>query len=627
MYVFDIEANDLLETATKFWCGVFKNVNTGRVYKFTSPMLDQMVQWLEIEQPHLIGHNIIDYDFPLLKKLTGYEHKGQITDTLLISKLHKPNRFPHPRCPNKKAPHSLENWGYRVGRGKPEHNEWSRFSRAMLHRCTEDVEITLLVHYALQEEAKGYNWESAYKLTHKLFTILQKQEEFGFLIDKDLLSKSIRMLSRWQDKINKALEPHLPFICTPEELKVKGEYKWVTKPFLKNGKLNTNVNKWLKVNGLKNPNIRGPFSRIVFRKVSLDKSVELKDLLLKMGWIPREWNVDDSGKETSPKLSHKDNFEGVKGRVGSLMCKYVICKHRKSQLQGFIKRLREDDRLPGVVTGLATTGRAKHGVIANIPGKQSFFGKQMRKIFTCRPGYVIVGTDAAGCQNRMLAARVGDPFFTKTLIEGKKEDKTSIHFVNQRAFADRGYHIEYEMCKNLNYGTLFGASNAKLGRMIGGSPDDGQQIREAILGVAPGFEELVKDLTNEWRSNAKMKIDKWGKPVYKDGWIKGLDGRPIFIESEHTILVYMLQSDEAIMMSAAYCFLYKWATATIGEHGKDWGFLIWNHDEYQAEVKEELAEEFVKLAEKAIVKAGEFYNIACPQAGEAKIGRTWYETH
>ena len=62
------------------------------------------------------------------------------------------------------------------------------------------------------------------------------------------------------------------------------------------------------------------------------------------------------------------------------------------------------------------------------------------------------GTDSAGCQNRMLAARVGDDNFTKILLEGKKEDKTSIHYVNQAAVRNiAGYDITYGNSKNLNY--------------------------------------------------------------------------------------------------------------------------------------------------------------------------------
>jgi DNA polymerase I-like protein with 3'-5' exonuclease and polymerase domains len=51
------------------------------------------------------------------------------------------------------------------------------------------------------------------------------------------------------------------------------------------------------------------------------------------------------------------------------------------------------------------------------------------------------------------------------------------------------------------------------------------------------------------------------------------------------------------------------------------------HDEIQSEVDEDIAEDFAKLAENAIVWAGEFYKIACPHKGESDIGKNWYETH
>jgi len=50
-------------------------------------------------------------------------------------------------------------------------------------------------------------------------------------------------------------------------------------------------------------------------------------------------------------------------------------------------------------------------------------------------------------------------------------------------------------------------------------------------------------------------------------------------------------------------------------------------DEYQCEVREDIAQEFALLAEDAIVKAGEFFNIQCEHKGESDIGHNWYETH
>lgn len=622
-WYFDLEADGLLDQASKVWCGVFKHSESNELKKFRPHEIPQMLEWLKTD-PHLIGHNCIGFDLPLLKKLYGYEHQGGVTDTLIISRLHKPNRQSPPHCPNKKAPHSIEAWGYRVGRPKPEHEDWSEFSEEMLHRCSEDVEILQRVHDFLKKEGDGYEWEWAYRLTHQLFKILHMQEEYGWRVDMDQINHNLALLGKWRDKIRRVLDNHLPWICEKEEKKDGDEWTYVKKPFVKSGDYSCLVKKWLDEKG--EHNIRGPFCRVNFRKISLDKPEEKKGYLLDQGWIPREWNTDAKGKKTSPKLTKDDPFEGIKGRIGKLIVKYEQAKHREATINGWIKLIRPDGRLPSIVNGLTTTGRAKHSVIVNVPGGDSFFGKQMRKIFSCSPGKILIGCDAAGCQNRMLAARVGDPAFTKTLLEGKKEDKTSIHFVNQRAFAERGYEVSYNMCKNLNYGTLFGASNAKLGRMIGGTGEDGEKIREAILGVAPGFKGLVESLTEEWKRNAIVKR-QWGKPHYSDGWIRGLDGRPIFIESEHQILVYMLQSDEAIMMSAAYCFLYKWLIDKGYVWKDDWAYVNWNHDEYTIECEEEYALEVSTLAEQAIVKAGRLYNIACDQEGDAKIGKNWWEVH
>ena len=385
--------------------------------------------------------------------------------------------------------------------------------------------------------------------------------------------------------------------------------------------------------------VGGPFSRISFRTVDLNSGDETKAWLLKAGWIPDEWNYkkDSDGKlvkgedggliKTSPKLNGDDSFNGVTGGIGRLIARRVQCRHRRSQLEGWFKRLRPDGRLPQVISGIATTGRLKHKNIVNVPGGDSFFGKWMRKCFTSKEGYVIVGTDSAGCQNRMLAARVGDEAFTKTLIEGKKSDKSSIHYVNMAALSGVGLTVSYGQAKNLNYAFMFGASDNKLGSIINGSKEVGGRARAALLGVAPGFEELVDSLTQEWRSNAKRRTNLWGKPEYYNGWITGLDGRPIYIESEHMILVYMLQSDEAISMQYALLFLHKWCTEKGWIHGEDYGFVANIHDEYQAEVREDIADEFARLGEKAITVAGEYLGINCPQQGESDIGNNWYDTH
>jgi len=581
----DLEANGFLDVATHVHCGVFKDIRTDEIFKFHPGShvdhIQAMLSFLD-DVNVLIMHNGIGFDWPLLQKLYGYEYKGKKVDSLIMSRLLNPKRLRPSSCPNKKAgPHSVEAWGYRLGRGKVEHNDWETYSHDMLHRCTEDVEIQHLIYEELLKEMKGSggDWRQAFLLTHQLFENVHKQEDYGWLIDRPYMERNIRLLTKWIDKIAASIQPRLPLILEIEESKKEGEYSWVKKPFLKNGSYNQHVAAWIERAGL-NPDDRpvvGPFSRISFRSVNIDSDKEVKEFLLSLGWEPREWNRNDDGEVTSAKMSKDDPFDGVQGSLGRLVSKRIICRQRRSIIEGWMENIRPDGRIPQIITGLAATGRAKHKNIVNVPSGEAWFGHQMRKMFICKPGFVIVGTDSAGCQNRMLAARVGDPFFTKTLIEGTKEDHTSIHWVNVAALAKFDIDVGYKLAKNLNYGFMFGASDNKLGKMVGGTKDTGAVVREALLSVSAGFGALVDSLQKEWRSNAKRRMNKWGHLEYYDGWIVGLDGRPILIESEHAILVYLLQSDEAIMMAAAYCFLFKRAEKRGWKHGVDWGMLAWVH--------------------------------------------------
>jgi len=478
------------------------------------------------------------------------------------------------------------------------------------------------------QEGRGYNWKAAHQLTAKVFEILEAQEEYGWWVDETYMQECADTLTRWMEKIDRVLVPLLPHLTITEK-KIKGEYNYVKKPFKKCGGYSKICLDWIADSGLdiNSRPVCGPFSRISSAKVDLGSNQQVKDFLLDIGWIPKNWNMKD-GVKTSPKLNHEDPFEGVSDKRGRLIARRVQCRHRRSQIEGWMKVLRPDGRISQGIAGIATTGRLKHRRIVNVPGDEAFFGKQMRKIFVSKPGYKIVGVDSAGCQNRMLAARVGDPAFTKTLLEGNKEDKTSIHFVNQAAIREAaGFLPSYKISKNLNYAFLFGASDNKLAATAGVAASVGPLIRKGLLSVSPGLERLVNELTEEWQSNAQVRINKWGKPEYYNGWIEGLDGRPIFIESEHCILVYMLQSDEAILMQYALCFLYKWCCEKGWTHGVEYGFVANVHDEIQAEVREDIVQEYAELAERAIVRAGEYLNIDCPHKGEADVGDNWYETH
>jgi hypothetical protein len=154
--VVDIECDNLLEDVSKVWCIVAKDIDEKHeedgeaIYYFQPDQIESGLSFMS-EAEEIIMHNGVKYDMPVLKKLYDFKYDGHLTDTLVLSRLLNNDR-PKPNGYAGKAPHSLEAWGYRLGRGKPAHDEWDRYSPEMLHRCKSDVLITEMVYYALLKE-------------------------------------------------------------------------------------------------------------------------------------------------------------------------------------------------------------------------------------------------------------------------------------------------------------------------------------------------------------------------------------------------------------------------------------------------------------------------------------------
>lgn len=165
-----------------------------------------------------------------------------------------------------------------------------------------------------------------------------------------------------------------------------------------------------------------------------------------------------------------------------------------------------------------------------------------------------------------------------------------------------------------------------MAKMIGGSREAGEAIREALREVFPAKAALIDNITAEWRKNAKKRLNKWGKVQYYDGWVTGLDGAPVFIAAEHTVLVYAVQADEAIYMAAVYNWIHQFLAKKF-KWGEDYVVVCWYHDEVTVECREEIKHEVAEIMEHAFSHATDYFKLRVPQIGEACIGNNWLEVH
>jgi len=237
----DIESDDLLYSAKTIWCIVTKvkgkyyiylkhrleGLSPNHVYYYSmDDYLEQVVKGVG----HLVIHNGISFDLPLLAKLHNFEYNissEKITDTHILSRLYYPDR----------EGHSLGWWGEKLRFKKGEYSDWSRLTTEMVEYCIQDVNVLERIDAALKEEAKGWDWSEAISLEYDIWHVQMKQEMKGVLFDAAKAEELLGVVSEEIATIeDKAIEE------IPMNYKDEGE---VRKVFLKNGEYTQSVKTWL----------------------------------------------------------------------------------------------------------------------------------------------------------------------------------------------------------------------------------------------------------------------------------------------------------------------------------------------------------------------------------------------
>jgi len=180
--VFDLETNGLLNNATRIHCLSLYWAKDDRFETFNDePYTDNPkdlpmasghsittgIGWLEVADV-LVGHNIIGFDIPIIKKLyPWFNPRGDIVDTLLLSRLYHPNLLDidKKRC-WKHMPlqlygrHSLESYGYRLNEYKgnfAKTTDWKEWSQEMQDYCEQDVVVTNKLCKHFHRYLNGYS--------------------------------------------------------------------------------------------------------------------------------------------------------------------------------------------------------------------------------------------------------------------------------------------------------------------------------------------------------------------------------------------------------------------------------------------------------------------------------------
>ena len=582
--VFDIETDDI--KATKVWCIVAQDSDSGQIYKFAPHQLESGLELLKSADT-LIGHNILGFDIPYIKKLLGVDLTSKkLVDTLVLSRLFNPVR---------EGGHSLNMWGYHpdINLPKIDFDDYSKYSKEMLDYCVRDVQVNKLVLDVLKKEAKGFSMESV-NLEHSIASIMKTQEQDGFKFNQTKAEKLLASLYKRMSEVeNEVHETFKPKIMREE----------IVPQHTKTGalsKLGLNLDTRKKVHLTLDEQIEfAEGTEKIIREheepFNLGSRKQIGEYLQDFGWKP--YRFTPTGQ---PVVDEK-----ILGRIkdipeAQLIAEFLLLQKRIAQIESWINAVEDDSRVHGFVIPNGTiTGRMSHRApnMAQVPSVKSPYGTECRECWTVQKGYKLVGIDASGLELRMLAHYMKDKEFTNEIIYG------DIHSRNQKIAGLKSRN----QAKTFIYALLYGAGNKKLGQLVGGSEKAGRSIRERFFANQPTFKALRDRVT---------------KAATK-GYLKGIDGRRIHIRNVHSSLNSLLQGGGAIVMKRALVML----DANAKDEGLDYKFVANIHDEWQVEVKTEHTEQFGQLAVQAIKDAGDHYKMHCPLDAEYKTGEDWSETH
>ena len=142
--VIDIETNDL-KSPSKVHCIVLRN-STG--FKVIDNFYPKELEYLNeiFRTVPIVGHNAIEYDFPILASLLNVYCPKRFFDTLVLSRLFRQGLI-------NEGGHSLEAWGTRLDIPKlgGDIEDYSRYTPELKNRCIRDTKITYRLFEVLKE--------------------------------------------------------------------------------------------------------------------------------------------------------------------------------------------------------------------------------------------------------------------------------------------------------------------------------------------------------------------------------------------------------------------------------------------------------------------------------------------
>lgn len=558
----------------------------------------------------IAGHNVVEFDIPILQRFGLRPRAGQVYDTLVASRAAYPGQLlrqldfaflaKHPELaedlqPRHHGAHSLKQWGLRLGCPKDDYDGgWERFSEEMLAYNAQDVDTNIVLLEKLRDRIP----DEAALVETQVAEILRRQRLVGVAFNVDAAQSLVVQLAARRAELTAELRKAFPAWYVPDGTQVP-------KRTQESRKVGPGEE------GYRNVREGCAYTKTKLQEFNPGSADHIADRLTKLhGWKPG--NYTDSGKVSVTEAVLAD----LRYPVAPLLVEY----QQVQKILGFIAegnngwlKLERDGRIHGRVlpTGTVTTRMSHQNPnLGQVPSPKKPYGKECRQLFVASPGKVLVGADASGLQLRMLGHYLA-PYDGGAFAQAVLDDPHT-YMMKGTGIIHRDYQ------KTWTYAKLFGAQALKLGTII---LDDRAAAGEKIpLSKARALGRASERALAQYMTGLDELERKLGAAAER-GYLLSLDRRRVPVLSEHRALNTLLMSAEAVLMKHALVLAAPAVYARGGE------FVLNVHDEWQVECEPGQAEGVGEVLTAAMRNAGLELGLRCQIDAEYHVGATWADTH
>ncbi|MGN0588401.1 MAG: DNA polymerase, partial [Ruminiclostridium sp.] len=296
----------------------------------------------------------------------------------------------------------------------------------------------------------------------------------------------------------------------------------------------------------------------------------------------------------------------------------AVTKLNSTYAAGLLKEIGEDGRVHTTYKQTETrTGRISSAEpnIQNIPVRTER-GREFRRFFTAKEGYVLVDADYSQIELRILAHISDD----KNMIDAFKSGE-DIHTVTaSQVFNQPVEWVTPEMrrsAKAVNFGIVYGIGAFSLSKDIGVSVAEADRYIKAYLAKYSGVDRYM----NETVEFAK-----------KNGYVSTMKGRRRYIPElsasnknvqavgKRIAMNTPVQGTAADIIKLAMIKVYE----RLKKENLDARLILQVHDELIVEARMDIA---VRVAEILREEMENAVQLSVPLTVDAKCGESWYEAH